>query len=426
MTIQAPIVKTLHNGLKVVFTPFKNTDSLNIKLIGKAGSYWEKRDELGVAHFLEHVVHEGTKKYPSDRKLGGLITNTGGFANAYTSQEVVAYYTKTLIKHLDESLDYLSQLVTQPILADKEIEKHRSIILQELKSDLDVPVTNFFINSRKIHFPKGHRQALPIIGTHESLENMTREKLKRYLRQNYTAANFALGICSNLDPDTVFNSVEKYFKKMPKGRANGYRKFNRISDFRVYAENNKEINQATLSVIFNAPSNWSDHKYATNLLNRIFGYGEFSKLFTKIRQKNGLAYDTGSYYGPNETHGVFELYAQIDEENIKKVIKIMKNEIRNICERPISHTELERTKSKIISNFVFKNEKPETLNTIETSAVLFNRGYETYDHELSCFGDVTVKDIQRSAKKIFSQEPRISLLSKNISSDQITDLWYKY
>ena len=317
-------IKKLKNGLRIVHVPFDNIDSATFRLYGRAGSLWEEEKiNYGAAHYLEHVVFEGTQKYSSAEKLRRVIEDIGGNFNAFTSFDRVGYIAKTLKGDVEKGLDFLSQIVMYPLISEKSVNKHKGIITQELKSKLDNPVLKFILNSEKILYPKDHRRVVPVIGTLESINNISSDTLKNYLNKNYTAENFVLGICINEKSENVFDLAEKYFGNMKKGAKNEYKPLKGNGSLKIYNENNKEINQATLTFEFYAPRKHQKDSYATVFLEEILGGSSISRINTEIREKRGLAYSVGTGYHDDNDLGLFSVYAQIDEKNHQEVINLL-------------------------------------------------------------------------------------------------------
>ncbi|MFC1722170.1 M16 family metallopeptidase [Patescibacteria group bacterium] len=424
--MQERVVHTLENGFKVVHIPFENIESATFRLFGRAGSLWETDDSLGAAHFLEHVVFEGTKKYPDPDKLKRVVLDVGGSTNAYTSFNQVSFVAKTLKSDMENAFDLLSQLVIDPLINQKEVSKHKKIITQELNRRLDNPLNKFMLNSEKIIFPKGHRRQKPILGTFESIDKTTSSMLKNYLKNNYTANNFVLGVCADVPTKMVTTFAEKYFSEMKKGKQNDFKIITDTNELEVYCEKNKNIIQSTVIINFFAPIQYEKESYPSEYLSTIMGKGFISRINTEIREKRGLAYVTGANYSDANDFGMFNMYAQIDEKNFSKVMAIFKKEIKKVVEKGITKEEFERTRKQIMANFVFSNERPKKRAGINTGLILDGKDKEDYDSLLQKYKNVTIEDVNSIAHKIFKKKPKIKVLSKNIQKEIVIDIWNQH
>ena len=420
---EKPTVKKLDNGLKVVYVPFKGIDSVNFRLVGRAGGMWENPQSFGVAHYIEHLAFDGTKKYPDPDVFRGLVEDNGGFINAYTSYFEVNYQAKILKQEMEKAFDFLSQQAIHPLFRDEDIEKQRTIIIQEHKMYLDNPVEKFDQNSQKHVYAKGSRFQEPLIGTFEALEKMNKESIKEYFDRNYIGDNFVLSICGDGVEKECFELATKYFSEMPQGNKNEYTKGHYVDEDKTYTENNNEIKQATVSVMYPTPVLYTPNFYPAKYLNTVFGGGFMSRLFKEIRQNKGLAYYVQSMYQANASFGTLDAIAQIEPENVEKVLKLIKTEISKISKTGITKQEFDRTRKSIISTFAFDNENPGKKADTEGKLVLNGQENDTYETILEKYMEVTIEDVNKIAKEIFSHHPKIRVLSNNITNKQVLNAW---
>lgn len=414
---------TLSNGLRVVYVPFKGVYSLTYRLIGRAGGGWETMNQHGVAHFLEHVVFEGSKKYPSAKKLSNVISDVGGWNNGYTSYDYVSYVAKTLSEDLDRGLDYLSQLVTEPLLKPSDILKHRQIIAQELKSALDVPLKKFMMNSIKIDAHNTSRYHYPLIGTLNDINKVTKKDLVHYIIQNYGAKNFILTVCGDINKVDLFNKAEKYFSKMNSGSKNEFPDFLPNTEENIYVDTNPNVDQTTLVLTFEAPSKLDLNKYKASLMSRILGVGDTSRLFTKIRQENGLAYAVGSVFSTNVHTGKINIHAQVEEKNLQKVVELIKAELNKIQKRKVSNDEFMRSKKQVLASLAFDQEDPEEMADYVSFELNSVGEAIPLDEILDKYNKITQDEIKDISREIFSKEPKIKLLTKSKTAADILDYW---
>ncbi len=208
--IALPVIKTLKNGLRVVYVPFEGVDSITFRMVGRAGGLWEKSEEYGIAHFIEHLAFDGTEKYPDPDDFRGLIENIGGSLNAYTTYEEVNYQVKVVKEEMERAFEFLSQQVIHPLFRKEDIEKQRTVITQELNMYMDDPVANFQISSQKHIFSKGSRLQEPLIGTNKTLKTIDQGQIKNYFARNYLADNFVLSVCGSNAKDDIYKHASKY------------------------------------------------------------------------------------------------------------------------------------------------------------------------------------------------------------------------
>jgi len=418
-----PIIKKLDNGLRIIYVPFKGVYSATFELLGRVGALWEKPEELGMAHFIEHLAFDGTEKYPDPETFRGLIEDIGGNLNAYTSYFEVDYQVKVIKTEMERAFDFLSQQVMHPLFKQDDIEKQRTIISQEYQMYLDDPVSKFQLDSSKHIFANGSRLQFPVIGTFETIKSMNRDQFKNYFDRNYTAENFVLSICGNGIEDEVYKLAKEYFSSMPSGNKNEYLQNHYKDESKIYIEETNKVKQATISILFPAADAYNSNFYPTKYLARIFGGSSSSRLFSEIRQKRGLAYNVISTYRAEVPYGIFDLVAQVDPKNVKKVIKLMKAEMDKMVEKGITKEEFERTRKSISSWYVFTNESPKKRANTQGIFVLEDHENETYETMLESYMSVKLEDVNQIAKEIFSRHPKFRVLSNKITDEQVLNAW---
>jgi len=418
-----PVIKTLKNGLKVVYVPFPGTDSATFNFIGRAGGAWEKPKELGIAHFIEHLAFDGTEKYPDADDLRGLIEDVGGFLNAYTDNFEVNYITKVLGTDIERAFDFLSQQSLYPLFKQEDIEKQRSVITQEENMYRDSPVENFLLNSDEHIYAQGNRLQQPLIGTPETLKSISRDMIKKYYQGNYNADNFVLSVCGNNIEKEVFELAEKYFGALPEGQKNSYEADYYVDEHMFYSEENKKVQQATISVIYSAAKRYTKDFYIEKFVSQVIGGGMLSRFFREIRQKHGLAYFVGCRNTAYVPFGIFDHIAQVDPKNIEKVLKLMKTEIDKLVKEGITQEEYDRTRKIVASSFVFDSESPQKRAYIQGRLVLEDKEDETYQSQLNKMLDVKLEEVNQAAKEIYSHHPKFRILSNNPLDEQVLNAW---
>jgi len=420
---EKPIIKTLENGLRVVYVPFEGIDSLSFRLMGRAGALWEKPEEYGIAHYIEHLAFDGTKKYPNSDDFRGLIENNGGFINAYTNFYEVNYQVKIIKEEMEKAFEFLSQQIIYPLLRKEDIEKQRGIIVQEHKMYLNNPVFNFDLNSQKHIYAQGSRFQKPLIGTFGTLKSISQDQIKTYFDNNYVGENFVLSICGDDAEKESFELATKYFSSMKNGQENTYLGGHFNDEHAIYTENNAEVKQATVSVIYPAPIDYTKEYYSTRYLNKIFGGGFMSRLFKQIREKNSLAYMAASSYYTSNSFGQIDSVAQVEPKNVFKVLKIIRKEVEKVSQDGITQQEYDRTRKSIISAFTFENEVAEKKADRAGRLVLEDQENENYDTLLEKYMAVTLEDVNRVAKEVFSHHPKFRVLSNKITDEQVLNAW---
>ncbi|MBI5123674.1 insulinase family protein [Candidatus Roizmanbacteria bacterium] len=205
---------TLPNGLRVIAQSFPSVDSVTIYLAVGAGPRFETEETAGLAHFLEHMLFEGTDSFPTSKKLATYIEGVGGRSGAFTEKELMLFYAKIPKEYVDIGIHYLSEILFGSKLEDDAIKKEKNIVIEELKRKLDDPEVEIWDQWFEWLWGKNQSLGKSTLGDMESIKNITREKLKAYLATYYVPSNMVLAIVGNVSVEEVKKAVNKYFKNI--------------------------------------------------------------------------------------------------------------------------------------------------------------------------------------------------------------------
>ena len=201
MVLASPHVReieraTLPNGLRIVTEAMPYVRSVSLGVWVGSGSRIERAPENGLSHFIEHMVFKGTK-YRSAEDIARSVDSVGGGLDAFTSKELVSFNTKVMDEHLPFALDVLADLVLNPLFREGDIEKEKSVILEEIKMEADQP--EFVLHETFIsNFWKGHGLGKPILGTKETVKKFGQDMLLDYYSRVYSPKNILITAAGNL------------------------------------------------------------------------------------------------------------------------------------------------------------------------------------------------------------------------------------
>src|SRR5579864_6269884 len=186
----------LPNGIRVVTERMRHVRSVSVGIWIGTGSREEELQETGLSHFVEHMVFKGTKNRTAEQ-IAKSVDSIGGGLDAFTSKELVSYNVKVLDEHLPEAFDVISDLVRNPLFEPGDIEKEKSVILEELKMEVDNPEYQIheLFSSR---FWKGHALGRSILGTKQTIRSFDRDMIDKYYRHFYAPSNILVTAAGNL------------------------------------------------------------------------------------------------------------------------------------------------------------------------------------------------------------------------------------
>lgn len=388
----------LDNGIRIVSESLEHVRSVSIGVWVTCGSRHENLQTNGTAHFIEHMLFKGTQKR-SAYDIAAAIDSVGGVMNAFTSKELTSFYIKIPDYHLHLAIDLLADIFLYSQFDDKEIEKEKSVVLQEIHMLEDAPddyIHDFF----ESEFWNGHRLGLPILGTRTGVENFTRDGLLRFFKERYCGDNMVVTAAGHLEHDGFVDLVQKAFGSM-NGRA--IREENTVPDIAPkVAVIEKDLEQIHLMIGTPAPSAVSEDRFASFIMNAVLGGSMSSRLFQEIREKRGLAYAIHSFLTPYMDTGILNVYAGTGQRELREVIGLSFDEMLRLCERPLTDSELQGAKELIKGNFLLSMESTDTRMTrLAKNEICFGRVIPT-EEVTAGIDRVTREDVQAMARSMFN------------------------
>ena len=320
----------------------KDVQSLAMGIWINTGSRNESLEYSGISHYLEHLVFKGTQKY-SCQKIKESIEGVGGSFNGFTSEEATCYLIKLPAKYLDLALDILSDMVLIPTLPKGEIEKERTVILEEIKMYKDLPQSYVYELLDELLWPE-QPLGRSTLGTVESVNRIQRQDLDGYRKRYYTAANIVVSAAGLVNHAGLSAKVQKRFSVLRKNSRNNSVSADVQQDGPKAKIFYKETEQTHFVVGFHGLPREHKLKYALGLLNVILGGNSSSRLFDEIREKRGLAYEIGTGVKRLKDTGAFIVHVGVDNNKIVEVLKLIFGQLLRVKTERVAETEFKRAK----------------------------------------------------------------------------------
>jgi predicted Zn-dependent peptidase len=402
---------TLSSGLRGLYIPKENSDSVFVSMLGRVGHRVEEEDEIGAAHFLEHLFFDGTTKRSSANKIANYLEGHGGRSNGHTRAEEVEYWAKVLADKAEIAFDYLSDIVINSLLRESDIRKEQKVIAQEAAQKKDNPDDVLFRYLLQIVYPN---QGLgrTIFDEEDNLVNIDRDTLLKYRNRNYNQENFILCIAGNISKSRALNLSEKYFKAFQNGRSSKFEpaKINKNETIQV---TQKDFSQSKLAIAFGGFPFGTTQSYHTGLLSIILGGGLSSRLFKRLREQLHLVYNIGSFQNTFSDSGYFTIHSKINEENLLESITEITNIIKQLIDKGVTSQELDKAKNRLLSGLLFNFEVVENYASFFQSRFLFKNEIRSVDEYVETIKSASINDLLSVAKVIFSDRPKVTILTKN-------------
>ena len=341
-------------GIEVIFDKLESISTCSVGVFVKTGSRDESDTEEGISHVLEHMIFKGT---PTRNyfEISEEIDYLGANVNAHTTKEETVFYINALTQFLGKSVDILFDIVTNSTIDEKELEKEKDVIVEEIKMYKDSP-DDLVFETNYADCING-QYGKPIIGTEESVKGFTAEEIRKYYKERYTKDNILIVVSGNFDKDKIIQKINEYFGKLADTKVDRREKI----DFSFNAGKkivSKDINQVNICISHKSEDYNSEKKVYTDILSNIMGGSMSSRLFQEIREKNGLAYSVYTYNQYYLSGGITSTYIGTNLESYEKAIEITLLEFKKLRENGVTEEELQKSKNKYISRISFAMENP--------------------------------------------------------------------
>ncbi|SCH06601.1 MULTISPECIES: M16 family metallopeptidase [unclassified Romboutsia] len=391
-------VKTLENGLTIIGEEIPYVKSISLGVWINAGSRIEDNKVSGVSHFIEHMLFKGTNKR-SSKDIASEIDNLGGQINAFTSKECTCYYVKLLDEHINIGLDILSDMILNSKFDEKDIDKERSVILEELKMYEDSP-EDLAYDMLLEHIYKDDGLGMNILGNRKSLDYINRKELLEYFNKYYVPNNSVISVSGNFDFDTMLEKIEEKFKSWKSKDVTIELKEATFNSCHI--AKNKDTEQVNLTMNLKAIGLEDDDEvYALAVINNIFGGSISSRLFQKIREEKGLVYSIYSAQSLYRKCGELGIFASMSNENLEEVCEIIKNEIKDLRENYLTEKEIHESKEQLKGSYLLGLESTGSrMMSMGKSMLLVNK-VKTTDEILECINNVNFDSIKKVINKVF-------------------------
>ena len=332
----------IDSGLTVAAKSMNYMESVSFGIWIGAGARYEDKKDNGISHLLEHLLFKGTKTRGM-REIKEAIEGRGGSFNGFTSEEVTCYLVKLLAKDAELGVDILSDMVLNPMLDEKEIEKEKSVVVEEINMYKDIPAQHVHEVLTEMLWPN-QPLGMPLAGTVESVNALQKKDIDAYKEAFYNPGNMLLIGVGKISEGELLKMANKYLSVSSKVEAP---KFERaVNSQREPLLNliTKDTEQTHMALGFHAIDRFSPDRYVASIMNIILGANMSSRLFHIVRDELALCYEISSSVRKYEDAGAFVIGVGLDESKIIKALEVIFKELNRIKSEPIQKEELERAK----------------------------------------------------------------------------------
>jgi len=389
-------------GPRVISANHPGARSVSIAAYVLAGSRLEGPEQVGVAHFMEHITFKGTAAYPTTRALSEAIEGVGGSFNAATDRESTVYWVRVPRRQAPRAMEVLGELIVRPRLDAREIAQERTVVVEEIRSYLDDPAEYCQILFQQAMFGEGPL-GREICGDEEAIRALPETTIRDFWAATYRPANTVVAVAGDVDHPEVVALAEAAFGT-GNGPVPGYAPAPTLPAGPRVLTGKRDTSQAQVSL--GVPALRRDHPDAWSLavLNAVLGDGMSSRLFQSVREERGLAYDVSSGLVEYADAGVLEVSAGVDPARIPATLEAVLEELARLRDELVPPDELERAKAYMAGGLELRLDDTRHLASWIGGQEALHDRILTLDDALAAVYAVDAADVQRLAETLFTDE----------------------
>ena len=393
---------TLPNGIRVAHKQITHTKVVHCGFILDIGSRDERPEQHGLAHFWEHMAFKGTKKRKAYHILNRLDA-VGGELNAYTTKEKICFYASLLDRHFESALELLTDITFDSVFPEKQIERERNVILEEMSMYYDSPEDAIQDDFDRVVFGE-HPLGKNILGSRDSICAFGQSDFRQFLAQNMNTEKLVFCCVGNVDNKKVVKLAERYLAEVPSLRGAGHR-----LPFRHYTPEQEVIRrpltQAQCAIGRTAFSVHDERSLPFFMLtNLLGGAGMNTRLNMALREKHGLVYSVDAEYQSYTDTGFFAIYFGTEPSQLKRAVRYVMRELKTLREKPLGTGQLHRAKEQLMGQLAMSSENNQGLMLAIGRSLLEDRELESLDTVYKKINAITASDLRDIAQEMFREE----------------------
>lgn len=390
----------LDNDIRLLMETIPSVKSVSLGIWVNTGSRNESQKESGISHFIEHMFFKGTQSR-SAQDIAVEMDSLGGELNAFTSKEATTFYIKVLDEHLPKGIKLLSDLFLNSVFEDKDIEREKQVILEEIKMVEDTPedYVHDFHNQRVWD---SHPLGRPILGNRVVVKNIRREDILAYLTRHYYPGKIVIAAAGNFKPSHLMRLLNRLLGRLSREAVKNHNVPPTISG--GINIRHRRLEQVHLCLGTKGLPQGDKNRYAIYALNTLLGSSMSSRLFQEIREKRGLAYSVYSYIISFKDCGLFTVYAATSPKVVEKVVRLIVKEFSSFKKKRVSTSELRKALEHMKGNLMLSMESTTTrMSRLAKDEIYFNR-YFSLKEIIGEIEAVKPSQIQRLANELFDRK----------------------
>lgn len=381
------------------------------------GRRYEAPLQKGLSHFVEHVVLNGTKSYPTSRQLKDSLESLGGSIGAATSDERTVFDISILQEHLDQALKTLSEIMQYPLFDPKRTVDEKETLRSEVHRLNDNPgsfVGRLITEALWPDQPLASRKDLE----EKNFETLKPKDVKKHFSTYYTAPNMVVTIVGDVEHDEWVKKIENSFSSLSKATVPDFPAAKNIVGSKIRSEI-RNIKQTKLDLAFYGPDRKNSDRFAVRILRSVIG----KRLFYKLREELNLTYDPYSDYIHFEDTGFIEFGGSFKIGNIKKITEAILSEIESVKNGNIEPSELDFAKTRLKSSIILRNESVFALARTYSTRVFNGTEPLLIEDEINIIEKLKSEDLITVAKKYLNTDLKIAAIGPEADIKELESLY---
>ncbi|MFT4031706.1 MAG: pitrilysin family protein [Siphonobacter sp.] len=393
---------TLPNGIRVVHKQLTHTQIAHVGIMLDIGSRDEKKHQQGLAHFWEHMAFKGTSKR-SNLQIINRLENVGGELNAYTTKEKICFHASVLTEHFEKALDLVTDITFRSVFPEKQIDRERNVILEELAMYYDSPEDAIQDDFDGLLF-EGHQLGANILGTAESLQQFKKEDFLQFISENLDTERIVVSSVSKLPFSKVMAIAEKLLKDIPAKRSNRIRTTPTGYHPRTQVVK-RTVTQAQVALGKRSYSLPDEKRLPFFVLtNLLGGPGMNSRLNLSVREKHGLVYGIDAQYTPFTDTGFFGIFFGTEPKQLNKTIALIRKELKILREKALTSNQLHITKQQLMGQLAMSEEGNLSFMLMMAKSLLDMNRIESLEVLFNQIRSITAPQLQDLANEMFTED----------------------
>ena len=390
----------LDNGLRIVTSEMPHTCSACISIFIGAGSRYERPEQAGLSHFVEHLCFKGTERRPTSKEISETIDGVGGFLNGFTDKELTVYWVKVARPHYPVALDLLVDMLRHSKFDPVEMENERKVIIEELNMSMDSPQSRVDTLIDEVGWPN-QAMGRDVAGSKDTVSAINRQMILGHMSLLYLPGNSVISVAGDISHGEVVDSIAKAFGDWPKGVAGDWSPAEDSQDAPRLKVERRKTEQVHLCLAVRGLSNMHPDRFILDLLNVVLGEGMSSRLFLEIRERKGLAYDIHSHVSYFRDSGSLAIYAGVDPKKLELTIEAVLRELMRLRDEQIPESEVVKAKEMGKGRLMLRMEDTRSVSGWMGGQELLTGRILSVDEVVSIVDAITASDMQRVARELF-------------------------